>query len=133
MKRRMALVGTLALVFTLLGCEMVTYSEKAGYMFRFRVDNNTSQDIKKVDFINGDHANDNWVGSDSSSVKPGERSREHIQNGFTIEYGSSRRKFGVRVTFEDGTTLFDWSSAGHETKILVSVYPSYIYFSEGNW
>jgi hypothetical protein len=122
-------------LLTLAGCE-VTEGSGDGYRINFKVDNNTSQEISKVEFINGDTQNDKVVGTIWSGVSAGKRSSEYRVYGFDIEYGSSTRRFGVKVTFEDNSTKFDWSYAGHESKVLVSVnssYYNYMNFTSGNW
>jgi hypothetical protein len=128
----MAAVMFLAVGLVLAGCG--ASEEGDGYRIYFKVDNNTSQGITKVEFINGDTANDDVLTSHSVTLAKGDRSMEYRVWGFDIEYGSSTRRFGVKVTFEDGDTLFNWGSAGHESKVLVSV-SSYYYmsFSNGNW
>jgi hypothetical protein len=131
-------LGMLAVMFLALflaGCKVVE-GDGDGYKIRCKVDNNTSQSIEKVEFINGDKQNDKVVFSSSITISAGQRSFEYPVSGLTIEYGSSTRKFGVKVTFADATTKFDWSYAGHESKVLVSVnstYSNWMGFSSGNW
>jgi hypothetical protein len=118
--------------------------EEDSYTFRFKVDNDTNltgglKTIKKVEFINGDRQNDKVVGSWIVSIEPATRSSEYVHSGFTVEYDNSTRKCGVRITFEDNTTVFGWSAFGHRNKVLVTVKyssygnPYYITFSLGNW
>jgi hypothetical protein len=129
-------LGTLVIMFLvfglfLAGCKV---SEEDGYRIRFKVDNNTSQAISKVEFINGDRQNDMTVFTNNITISAGNRSFEYDVSGFTVEYGSSTRRFGVKVTFADGTTRFNSSYAGHDQKVLVSVSSSYyMSFSSGNW
>jgi hypothetical protein len=140
-------IVAVALAFVFSGCDEAVSSE-IGYLFRFKVDNNTNLNgnspntIIGLVFINGDRQNDDEVGRmNSTTVVPaGERSREYRYSGFTVGYtrDTSKHIFGVKITFADGTTAFDWSSAGHEAKILVSVDYDYwgnirIGFSSGNW
>ena len=139
-------VAVLALVFVLAGCGEIDSEGEDGYTFRFKVDNNTHlsggapKTINKVEFINGDTRNDDVLFWSSQPISPGgERSMQYTARGFTIEYTSGTRIFGVQVMFEDGTKVFKWSYAGHNEKILVSVNPpdyynaSGISFSPGNW
>jgi hypothetical protein len=81
-----------------------------------------------------------WSGGSAfhrTRVINGDRSLEIKVSGFTVEYTSSTRIFGVAVTFDDGTTVFGSSYASHESKILVTVNPSTAWrsmsFSEGHW
>ena len=139
-------VAVLALVFVLAGCGEIDSEGEDGYTLRFKVDNNTHlsggapKTINKVEFINGDTRNDDVLFWSSQPISPGgERSMQYTARGFTIEYTSGTRIFGVQVMFEDGTKVFKWSYAGHNEKILVSVNPpdyynaSGISFSPGNW
>ncbi|MDR1231902.1 MAG: hypothetical protein LBK61_10950 [Spirochaetaceae bacterium] len=131
----LALGLVVSALLTLAGCE-VTEGSGDGYRINFKVDNYSSQEISKVEFINGDTQNDKVVGAYMLSLPVSQRSSEYRVYGFTIEYGSSTRRFGVKVTFADGTTRFASYYAGHESKILVSVgssYYNYISFSTGNW
>jgi hypothetical protein len=134
MKRKRFFAGTLAVVLAfslaVIGCE--TDPEDDGYMFKFKVDNNTSATITKVEFINGNTQNDKVVGS-TLNITANNRSTEHSLSGFTVEAGSSRRYCGVKVTYSGGSTKFSYSSYGHQSKILVSVGDNSITFSEGNW
>jgi hypothetical protein len=129
-------VMALAFGLVLAGCDSDSSDDGNSYTLKFRVDNNTSQAISKVEYINGDKQNDKALSTRVITIPVGDRSSEHSVSGFNIEYGSSTRKFGVKVTFADNTTVFNWSSAGHGQKILVSVsssYSNYINFSAGNW
>jgi hypothetical protein len=128
------LATVMALGLVLAGCDSDSSDDGNSYTLKFRVDNNTSQAISKVEYINGDKQNDKVLSTRSTTIPAGERSSEHSVSGFNIEYGGSMRKFGVKVTFADNTTRFDWSSAGHGQKVLASV-GSYYYisFSAGNW
>ncbi|MDR2494389.1 MAG: hypothetical protein LBD24_04100 [Spirochaetaceae bacterium] len=131
----------------LAGCGAGILNDEKGYLFKFKVDNNTHLNggagvaITEVAFINGDTRNDNVLLWSSETLLPGDdRSRQYTVRGFTIEYPtSSTRIYGVRITFEDDTKAFNWSYAGHENKVLVSVgHPSRyndsgIIFSPGNW
>jgi hypothetical protein len=134
MKNLRKMLGVIAIgvviAVGLAGCGEA--KEGDGYRIYFKVDNNTSQGITKVEFINGNTANDDVLTSHSVTLAKGDRSMEYRVWGFDIEYGSSTRRFGVKVTFEDGDTLFGTSFAGHESKILVSV-SYYMGFSNGNW
>jgi len=130
------LVVVLVFGVVLIGCDGEAKSDGETYTFNFKVDNNTSDIITKVDFINGDTQNDRILRT-VTSIRAGERSMEYRVSGFTVDYGSSTRKYGIKVTYEDNSTAFAWSSAGHGSKILVSVnsnsywYP--ISVSSGNW
>ena len=141
-----AVVVIVIIAITLAGCNGVVNPEENGYTFKFKVDNNTNQNggtpktISRVEFINGDTRNDDVRYSSGQSLNPGgERSMQYTALGFTIEYTSSTRIFGVQITFEDETKVFKWSYAGHNEKILVSVNPPDYYnptgisFSPGNW
>jgi hypothetical protein len=106
------------------------------------VDNDTNNGnppkaITRLEFINGDRQNDDVLSTKSLSLSPGDRSSEYRVSGFTVDYGNSRRKAGVKVTFADETIAFGWSAFGHENKGLVSAayYKGSIRigFSEGNW
>jgi hypothetical protein len=143
--RTLMLIGSLVLA----GCDGIINPEEDGYTFKFKVDNNTdlsggtAKTITKVEFINGDARNDTVLDWSSKTLDPGERSMQHTARGFTTEYTTSARIFGVQVTFDDDSKVFNWSSAGHGSKILVSVdHPGYyngyynqsgIRFSPGNW
>ncbi|MDR2758341.1 MAG: hypothetical protein LBB78_03075 [Spirochaetaceae bacterium] len=134
-KNRLArgFVFVLVCGLAIAGCDGVMNTEK-GYTFKFKVDNNTSQTITKLEFINGDTRNDNVLSSSSESVSPGKRSMQFIVSGFTVDdYDDGTRIFGVKATFEDGSNAFGWSYAGHEEKILASVYSYGVFFRRGNW
>jgi hypothetical protein len=140
-----ALTGAL-IAISLTGCT-VDEDVKSGYIFRFKVDNDTNLNggtpstIKRLEFINGDRQNDYLLYELSQSLPPERRSAEHRVSGFTVkdELDAARRKCGVKVTFEDGATVFGWSAFGHGNKILVSVYYDRyegvyaLSFSDGNW
>jgi hypothetical protein len=130
-------LAALAIVLALAGCDLEAKDGEDGYTFRFRVDNNTAQNITKLEFINGDRQNDDVLSTRTLSLSSGDRSSEYRVSGFTIEYGDSRRKAGVKVTFADETAAFGWYAFGHENKVLVSatyyVGKIRIDFSEGNW
>jgi hypothetical protein len=141
-----ALVIALAAALILAGCDGAYNEEKDGYKFKFKVDNNTSlnggtpKPITKVEFINGNTRNDEVLSWSTATIEPGgERSMQYTVMGFTIERTSSTRIFGVQVTFDDETKAFNWSYAGHESKILVAVGHPTIHnqsgmsFSYGNW
>jgi hypothetical protein len=143
---RLALIGAVAAVAATgtAGCNGVD-DGNSGYTFKFKVDNDTNLDtdmpklITKVEFINGDRQNDNVLSQTLQAIAPGTRSAEYYVHGFRVEddHDAARRKCGVRVTFEDGATLFGWDAFGHGSKVLVSVeydyyleYPYTISFSE---
>jgi hypothetical protein len=123
-----------ALVLT--SCGMTTDNDN-GYKFKFKVDNNTTQTITKLEFINGNTSNDKVLYYTAREILPGKRSDEYTQSGFTVEAGSSTRYCGVKITFDDGSTVFGYDAFGHENKILVAVENNwrgdYISFSNGNW
>jgi hypothetical protein len=127
----LALGLVVSALLTLAGC--VVSEEGDGYRMYFKVDNHTSKVIDQVEFINGDTANDKVVLTKVESIPVGQRSYEMEASGFDVEYGSSTRRFGVKVLFADKTTLFDWDAAGHKAKVLVGVYSNYMSFSNGNW
>ena len=140
-------IVTLALAATLIlaGCDGTYDVEKDGYKFKFMVDNNTHfgstpKTITKVEFINGNTRNDKVRYWTTEQIEPGgKRSTQYTVTGFTIEHTPSTRIFGVQVTFEDETKVFNHSHTGHESKILISVDPPTYYnqsgikFSIGNW
>ena len=123
----------LAFGFVLMGCDQDSDDDGDTYTFKFKVDNNTSQAISKVEYINGNTKNDEVLSTRMIAIATGDRSSEQSVSGFTVDYGSSTRRFGVKVTFANEDTQFASSYAGHGQKVLVSVYPSYISFSSGNW
>jgi hypothetical protein len=122
-KNRLALL--LAFALLLAGCN--GSSVEKGYTFRFKVDNDTNlnggipKTIAKIEFINGDRQNDRVLEWDTQPVAPGERSAEYRVSGFTVEYDYSTCKGGVRVTFDDETSTFNWDAFGHGNRILVTV------------
>jgi hypothetical protein len=122
----------LAVGLVLAGCDG-NATEEEGYTFKFKVDNSYSSPITKIEFINGNTKNDKVVGSRTLNLVYGERSSEYKVSGFTVESGS-RCVFGVKVTFDNGNTTFNYGSAAHNAKILATVSSSsVISFSEGNW
>jgi hypothetical protein len=144
-----ALIGAMAAIGS-AGCNATDDDdEKNGYTYtlRFRVDNDTNLDsdmpktIIKVEFINGDRQSDKVLYQITQPLAPNDRSTEYRVSGFTVEDENdlARRKCGVRVTFEDNTTLIDHDAFGHGNKVLVSVYYSPYYgnydidFSDGKW
>jgi hypothetical protein len=130
------------------GCGGISAIPEDSYTFRFKVDNDTNlnggipKTIKKVEFINGDRQNDDLLHRTDETIGPGTgRSPEYRVSGFTVESDNSTRKCGVKVTFEDDTTVFGTDVFGHGNKILVTVKYSYYYmypeyyisFSLGSW
>jgi hypothetical protein len=140
-KEKRFFVGLLALVFALAltGCDGEWITSAIGYTFRFRVYNNSSAIITKVDFINGSNRNGFVLRSPSGiRLTNGELSDEYRVSGFTEEYGTNERFCGVIVTYADGTDSFAYWHSGHESKILVTATDDYwsgrkLAFSSGNW
>jgi hypothetical protein len=55
-------------------------------------------------------------------------------SGFNKKDGEDKRLFSVLITFEDGYTLFKYSSATNESKIRVYYNGwSTLTFYDGNW
>jgi hypothetical protein len=133
MKKKSLFAAMLALAFALALTACDGNANDNGYKFKFKVDNNTSETITKLEFINGNTRNDKvlerWT---VNLLANGDRSREYSVSGFTVEATSSKRYCGVKVTFADETTAFGYSTFGHENKVLVSV-GYYVSFSNGNW
>ena len=140
-KSWLAWLGIAALAFGIIlsGCDGIssTTTDDESYLFKFRVDNYTSETITKIEFINGDLPNDKVLSWTVYSLAPGARSSERRVSGFTIEHGENKCIYGVKVTYTNDPTDFGfaWDSAEHESKITVSIYETspYIRFSPGNW
>jgi hypothetical protein len=123
---------------TLAACK-IHNSSADSYTFKFRIQcNTTSQGIKRVDFINGSRQDAQLLDWETDALTNGEMSDEYVVSGFTGQYGGANKHiYGVLVTFDDGETVFNWSTATHQSEVLVTVYyyrSSYrIDFSQGNW
>ena len=136
-KIRLAWLGMAVLAFGMVfaGCGDGTFTEPEGFMFKFRVDNYTSETFTKVEFINGDLPNDNALSWTVYNLAPGQSSSIRSVRGFTIEDGEDNCIFGVKVTYSDNTFDFAYDSAKDKSKISVSVRADspHIRFSEGHF
>ena len=103
------------------------------YTFEFKVQSRSSKSITKIEFINGSSRNERVLRTETISLSTNEMSRAFKVLGFTEEHGDAQRLFGINVTFDDETTLFNWGTAGHENKIFVTVWNNWISFSAENW
>jgi hypothetical protein len=134
-------MAVLALVFALelSGCGEPDGAGDDSYTFKFRVDNNSSKTITKIEFFNGSNKSNRVLDKVSAlNLANGEMSNEYKVSGFTEEYEENKRLCGVMVTFEDESTVFGYWNSTHESKILVTAKYSYwegyhIDFSAGQW
>jgi hypothetical protein len=136
-KKYFPLIPLLALSLTLAACK-IHNSSADSYTFKFRIQCNTTEDIKRVDFINGSRQDAPTLDWETDTLSNGEMSDEYEVSGFTEQYGGDNKHiYGVLITLDDDSTVFDWSTATHQSKVLVTVY-SYGYsykikFSQGVW
>jgi hypothetical protein len=145
MKRKplffLAVIPALLFTFLLASCHIKSDSDY--YTVKFKIQNNSSLNITRVDFINGSNTNAEVLDSETDELVPNARSDEYKVFGFTESDGSDDKHYcGILVTFdnEDNETLFNWSSASSDSKVLVTVtgtdWPflrSNMTFSEGDW
>jgi hypothetical protein len=144
MKKKMVFMGMLALALSALvlaGCETNSDDDNNdSYTFRFKVDNKSSNTITTIEFINGSNKDRRVLKKVSAlNLGYGELSDEYKVSGFTGEYGTNERYYGVLVTYEDGTAIFGYWHCEQESKILVTSTDDYwteeqkIVFSPGLW
>jgi hypothetical protein len=140
MKRNMAMAGmsVFVLAFALAGCGGITTDDPGSYTFRFKVENNYTEYITKVEFFNGPNANVPilWTVS-SMNLGNGQLSNEYTVFGFTDKYGTDERYCGVRVTYDGGAKVFGYGNFGPESKIMVTLYNSWgqvkMSLGKGTW
>jgi len=135
------LVMILVFGMTVVGCEIPTdeYGNTGGYTFEFKVQKvshslSSSGPIIKIEFINGSSKSDPVLATETVYLGNGEMSNVYKVAGFTNKNKDDYRIFGVLLTFENGSTQFEYSSAKNGAKIRASTYGfGGINFYNGSW
>jgi hypothetical protein len=131
------MMGILALVLVfglvLTGCDITINEDVTTYDFKFKIDNNTSYTITKVEFFNGNSSSSSLLKGFTGTQSPGTRSEELAVSGFTAVSGASTHYCGVKITLSNATSAFGYSSYSNGSKIVVTVGSSGLNFSSGTW
>jgi hypothetical protein len=139
MAKKIVSIGMLVMVFGLMvvGCDNLT--SNSGYTFEFRVANPylggwTKGTITKIEFINGANKGDQVLETDEVNIAEQEMSKIYKVSGFTDKYEDDYHIFGIKLTFDDGETMFNWSSAVNGAKIKATILAlTGLNFSIGDW
>jgi len=150
-KRNLVGMMVMALVFGVFftGCETAgdgdVHGNTGGYTFEFRVENShlggLTPPVTQIEIFNGPNTSSQLLASETFYIPRGQMSDIYRVSGFTDRDGSDKRIFGVRITFEsypiygfeDGRTLFGFSSAINGSKLLVWTNVTGPQFRNGNW
>jgi hypothetical protein len=120
-KKNWAGILVMVLVFgmTVVSCDN-TLTGNTDYTFEFKVEKSSGgigTPITKIEFINGSSRNDPVLATETVHLDFGEMSTVYTVSGFTNKDGDDNRIFGINLTFENGGTYFEWSSAANGSKI----------------
>ena len=126
-------LGILVFCLFLAGCNDIV--DGGDYTFEFKVQNNWSTPLIKVEFINGSNQSSPVLRTETLNISSGEMSGVYKVSGFSEKDGSGKRIYFVKLTYEGGTTQFVWGSRKDNSKLLVynSQYVSNLSVTDGTW
>jgi hypothetical protein len=130
------LVIVLVFGFLLTGCEMEDLSGSYTFEFKVKYDYGwTSNYITMIEIFNGSSVNATKLATEDVNIALGSMSTVYTVSGFSEKDGSDKRIFGIKITYNNGDTHFNWSSWKNKGKILVktSNFWDSSSFEEGNW
>jgi len=138
LKKRFLPAMVLVLGLAVIGCETSTDEPDniSGYTFEFRVENGTGglgSNITQFEIFNGPNTSSKVLSTGIINLPPGQVSDVYRVAGFTDRDGSDKRIYGVRITLDDGSTQFGYSSATNGSKILAVTTGFAFGFSSGTW
>jgi len=130
----------ISLVICFMSCGDITQNS-AGATFEFRVQYPYmgawyGGTLTKITFINGSNRDAPVLEVHDVYIEQYEMSDTYKVSGFSNKESTNKYLFGILLTFDDGETMFDWSSEVSGSKVLAIIRAAARWdmdFSLGSW